>query len=244
MRALAALTRPMVECECCCGSGKAPLSETLWSTLRVVVGLGKATAAQIAGLSPDRVAHTAMNNRLEHLRDLGLVERQKSGREWLYYSVPGNPALPIVPSSFVGPCISLHRPWALWVREGWKTIETRTHERFRGLDGKQIAIHASQKWEADVAERAYAQGWLTSGQFEQTLQWQAADAMRGQVVALATVNGAGWLSSQASHERKALIECRTARFGLYLRDIVPVNGPQIRGYQGSFTVVFSTNPEL
>lgn len=32
-------------------------------------------------------------------------------------------------------CISMWQPWAWWVMRGWKTIETRTHNRFKGLAG-------------------------------------------------------------------------------------------------------------
>jgi len=45
--------------------------------------------------------------------------------------------------------ISLHRPWAQWVALGLKTVETRTHDRFKGLVGQRIAIHAAQKWDYD-----------------------------------------------------------------------------------------------
>lgn len=37
-----------------------------------------------------RTGQTAMNNRLEHLRKLGLVTRARLGRGWLYTAVPGS----------------------------------------------------------------------------------------------------------------------------------------------------------
>ena len=43
--------------------------------------------------------------------------------------------------------ITLHQPWASWVAWGWKTVETRTHDRFRCLEGQRIAIHASLRWD-------------------------------------------------------------------------------------------------
>lgn len=132
------------------------------------------------------------------------------------------------------PCISLWRPWALWVRAGWKTIETRLHDRFKGLEGKRIAIHAALMWDDHAAISVHKHLWLGADELKQTSEWKRADFGAGQVVALATVDGTGWLSSQASHERKALIECKTARFGLYLTDIEPVSGPVVKGRQGIF----------
>jgi hypothetical protein len=38
------------------------------------------------------------------------------------------------------PCITLWRPWSTWIADGRKTIETRTHDRFRSLVGKRIGI--------------------------------------------------------------------------------------------------------
>jgi hypothetical protein len=40
------------------------------------------------------------------------------------------------------PALTLHRPWPNLIVFELKTIETRTHNRFRGLVGQTIAIHA------------------------------------------------------------------------------------------------------
>lgn len=42
--------------------------------------------------------------------------------------------------------ITVHQPWAQWVIDGHKPIETRTHQRFKCLVGKTILIHSSQKF--------------------------------------------------------------------------------------------------
>lgn len=42
------------------------------------------------------------------------------------------------------PVITLYQPWATWIMRGWKTIETRTHNRFACLDHKTILIHAGK----------------------------------------------------------------------------------------------------
>ena len=41
--------------------------------------------------------------------------------------------------------LTLWRPWSSFVAFQLKTIETRTHDRLRGLVGKTIAIHAGLK---------------------------------------------------------------------------------------------------
>jgi len=41
--------------------------------------------------------------------------------------------------------ITLHRPWSSFVAFGLKSIETRRHDRFRGLVGETVAIHGGQK---------------------------------------------------------------------------------------------------
>lgn len=40
--------------------------------------------------------------------------------------------------------ISLCQPWGDWIIYGPKSIETRTHQRFRGLLGQTIAIHSGR----------------------------------------------------------------------------------------------------
>src|SRR5947207_11272116 len=63
------------------------------------------------------------------------------------------------------PIISLHRPWADWVRESWKTVETRLHGRFRSLKGRRIGIHASLTWDRSALEAA--REFLTADQLKQ-----------------------------------------------------------------------------
>jgi hypothetical protein len=44
-------------------------------------------------------------------------------------------------------CISMYPPWSNWVGLGWKTIESRTHQRFKSLVGQRIAIHSAVRWD-------------------------------------------------------------------------------------------------
>lgn len=47
------------------------------------------------------------------------------------------------------PCITLYQPWASLIADGYKTIETRTHDRFKCLVGRYIGIHAGGKYDED-----------------------------------------------------------------------------------------------
>lgn len=61
--------------------------------------------------------------------------------------------------------ITLYQPWASWVAWGWKSIETRTHDRFRYLVGARIGIHAGPKWDYNAIREATP--WLTEAQLDQ-----------------------------------------------------------------------------
>lgn len=53
------------------------------------------------------------------------------------------------------PVITLYQPWATWIMRRWKTIETRTHNRFVKLLGKSVLIHAGQQTDATAAWNPY-----------------------------------------------------------------------------------------
>lgn len=127
--------------------------------------------------------------------------------------------------------ISLWEPWATWVAKGWKTVETRTHSRFRGLQGQRIAIHAANKWDSNAL--AIAARFLTDHQIKYTIALKR--SRRYGVICTAFVKVHTFCSpNDAPH---ALIECDTQRFGLFLQDIHPIDPPiSIRGWQGIFNV--------
>lgn len=132
------------------------------------------------------------------------------------------------------PIISLWQPWAQWVALGWKTIETRTHAKFKGLAGKRIGIHAAQRWDKDAHH--LAQPFLTAEQLTATkfppygLLAAFADAP-GKVICTAFVKEHKALS--VADEQAALIECEsTMRFGLVLEDIQLIPFIPARGKQG------------
>lgn len=123
------------------------------------------------------------------------------------------------------PVISLWMPWANWVALGWKRIETRTHSRFRSLVGKRIGIHASLKWDATALDEASR--YLTFEQVEQTKKFLR---IGGAIICTAMVREFRPLG--VVDEPKALIECETPRYGLFLTDIEAIEAIPAKGKQG------------
>lgn len=117
--------------------------------------------------------------------------------------------------------ITCHQPWATLIALGYKTIETRTHDRFRGLVGERIAIHAGKKWDADGRRHAvrhlYRRGLGAYSVCE--LDDQAQEDM-GKVVCTAVVKEARWLGRDDSDA--ALCDA-AGLFGLVLTDVVRLN---------------------
>lgn len=124
------------------------------------------------------------------------------------------------------PAITLWQPWASLVADGFKTIETRMHQRFSCLEGKTIAIHAGLKYDdswsglmrftpEDLVERCYP---------------------RGQILCTAFVSEHRPLNAFDSYD--AMIDCSGSptRYGLFLKDVLPIGGPIFcRGRQGIWT---------
>jgi hypothetical protein len=129
-------------------------------------------------------------------------------------------------------CLTLWRPWANWIALGWKPIETRLHDRFRGFVGRRIAIHAGFCWDPTALHTAAP--WLT---LEQKLNsGPMRQGSKGFVLCTALVKEARWL--KAADSPGALIDCSIVRrFGLVLEDVQSINDPPfIKGHQGPFTV--------
>ena len=124
--------------------------------------------------------------------------------------------------------ITLWQPWASFIALGWKTIETRTHDRFRNLVGETIGIHAGNFWDKDWKELAAP--WMTQIQIDEVSLIRNAFELghgKGEILLTARVN--------ANHSRQALINCPygygTDRFGLFLNNVrqitpIPTNGKQ------------------
>ncbi len=125
--------------------------------------------------------------------------------------------------------ISIHQPWALWVATGWKKIETRTHNRFSGLVGERVAIHAAQAWDELALE--IARPYLSKMQINLMQLWNRAD---GQIIATAYVKDARLLKD--SDSLQALCPAK-GLFGLILSDVsVLQRFIPWKGQQGIFKI--------
>ena len=107
------------------------------------------------------------------------------------------------------PVITLYQPWATWIMREWKTIETRTHNRFACLEGQTILIHAGLTTDASAINNPY----LTKEQ----LLFNPDEMINGFILGSAFVGA--HLPCREHDDERALIECKTERFGLYLHDI-------------------------
>ena len=111
------------------------------------------------------------------------------------------------------PVITLYQPWATWIMRGWKTIETRTHDKFKSLKGKTILIHAGMTND-NYAVNAFYHGYLSKEQ----LLLEPDEIINGFILGSAFIRDYRIL--QASDSKAALIDCgSTERFGLFLEDI-------------------------
>lgn len=133
--------------------------------------------------------------------------------------------------------ITLYQPWALWVALGYKPIETRTHDRFKNLVGKRIAIHSAQIYD----EGAFKLAWeflppklkAPLGVIKLAMSVSLA---RGSIVCTAIVIKTEWLNEE--HSNRALCDCKNVkRFGLFFADVKALKKPiPYKGRQGIFNI--------
>ncbi|MGE5353986.1 MAG: hypothetical protein ACM3P0_18005 [Acidobacteriota bacterium] len=139
--------------------------------------------------------------------------------------------------------ITLYQPWASWIIWGWKTIETRTHNKFACLKGQRIAIHAAKQYDPSALEAAkrYMEfdQWLIHRNYEGEGLYEL-----GAILGTALVWESGRLSSM--HARSAMIECGSmVRHGLFLKEIKKLKNPiKVSGHQGIWDFVFKGDEEL
>jgi len=117
--------------------------------------------------------------------------------------------------SNIYPVITLYQPWATWIMRGWKTIETRTHNRFASLNHKTILIHAGQR--TDVI---FSHPFLT----EEQLNYNPEEVVNGFILGSAYVDATGLLSGDWVENKSALIHTLD-RYGLFLKDIEKFKEP-------------------
>lgn len=122
------------------------------------------------------------------------------------------------------PVITLYQPWATWIMREWKTIETRTHNRFTSLFNKRILIHAGQTTDASAINNPY----LTKEQ----ILFNPDEMINGFILGSVFVDSVGKLDK--SHSQFSLIDCEnTERWGLLLGDVIKFDDPiECKGEMG------------
>lgn len=132
------------------------------------------------------------------------------------------------------PAITLHAPWGSLIAAGFKTIETRSHNRFARLVGRRIAIHQG-KGRAPLDQ---VSKWLRAVGASRAATWvldYGARAPLGRVVATALVHAAGPLDGSIQTNMAAGLPT-AGLYGLCLADIRAFEDPvQARGAQGIWT---------
>ena len=131
--------------------------------------------------------------------------------------------------------ISLWQPHATWIALGWKTIETRTHERFKNLVGERIAIQAAKRADPLFPCTPFWKEDFSGPDMRRMLQ-RMKDEM-GHILCTTLVRDALWTPScDAEWNRRACCEV-CGRFCLFLDDIKVLSDPiPFRGRQGIFEV--------
>lgn len=124
----------------------------------------------------------------------------------------------------IHPAITIYQPWATWIVRGWKTIETRTHNRFACLNNKTVLIHAGMKTDAAAANNPY----LTREQ----IMHNPEAVVNGYI--LGSVHVSDFRKLDLIDSKAALIDCGSVeRYGLFLDQIVQYPQPiPVKGDMG------------
>lgn len=127
--------------------------------------------------------------------------------------------------------LTLYQPWAGWVVNGDKIIETRLHDRFRSLKGKRVLIHAGQHM--DISDAAVLNPYIHLRRTAASPDFTKVCQILGAIIGSAFINDFGELSG-LQHSVDALIDCEnTKRYGLFLKDVVKFDDPLFeRGSMG------------
>jgi hypothetical protein len=145
------------------------------------------------------------------------------------------------------PTITLYQPWATWVALGWKTIETRAHQRLKSLAGKWIGIHAGKHWDANAIAPT------NEGAIMKIHGWERETRMARNVacavIAIAHVKEHRWLDARDS--AAALCDCGFySVYGLVFDQIhklpepVPMPGGRLIWYCRHPAVVKAVNERV
>ena len=140
--------------------------------------------------------------------------------------------------------ITLWQPHASLISDGPKRIETRTHNRFRGLLGSRIAIHAASR-KVPYAEAAMiCEDLQMLGLWDllRTPAWLQRQPL-GAIVCTAHVSMFGRLTD-AEHAKAAACHITDNVFGLFLTDVRRLaKAIRCKGARGIWTVRDELIPE-
>lgn len=136
--------------------------------------------------------------------------------------------------------VTLHQPWATWVAWGWKTIETRTHDKLAFLVGGRIAIHAGAAYDSGAMDMA--RDYMSSTMLERMSVAAPSEFVRGTVVATAFV----WKHRRlTAADNQAALTDAEGRSGLVLIDIVALREQvACRGFQGGWRLPVAVEAEV
>lgn len=122
--------------------------------------------------------------------------------------------------------ITIYHPWANWIKNGYKTIEVRTHDRLRNLVGKRIVIHAAKKFDVFA--------WKIAGEFAPNVSADVYD--EGAIICTAFVYDHRRLDNRGRDSNCACFPVGFNLYGIFLRDIKKIKPVPFKGKQGIFNV--------
>lgn len=76
--------RPTIPCPTCKGEARVPISDELMEVLLFIRRRTGADAQTVFDKLGAKISISGINNRLEYLREIGLLRRERRGRRWFY----------------------------------------------------------------------------------------------------------------------------------------------------------------
>lgn len=124
------------------------------------------------------------------------------------------------------PAVTVWQPWASLLAERMKLIETRRHDRLKGLVGEWVAIHAGKAYdpEADDMMTPTARRWVLEHRWE---------LPRGRVVAVGKAVAHRYLMVADDAEEAAAFFRPAGLYGLFFAPVLKLPAAvQATGHQG------------
>ena len=126
--------------------------------------------------------------------------------------------------------ITLWQPWATLIAEGYKTIETRGHDRFKCLVGQNIIIYAGQRYDENAINELATVN-FNARKFLIEKEYNEGPLPAGVILCKAFVHDGRWLTGDDSIQACCSVEGK--RYGLFLTGIKKFYAPlPMKGKQG------------